>query len=161
MFAWAATITFAATGNPPFHAPNMAAIIHQLIQGEPDLGALSGYLRGFVAGCLAKDPAARPAAVDLLMRLLHHSQRDDLATEPPGFRQAGRPTVPMPGQPAPADVGAAAMTAPPRQRWEPLGPPGPPQAASQPAPRPAPATRSPSLNPLRAAPAGTRSPDGP
>ena len=134
VFAWAATITFAATGNPPFHAPNMAAIIHQLTQGEPDLGALSGYLRGIVAECIAKDPAARPAAVDLLMRLLQHSQRDGLATEPPGFRQPGRPTVPMPGQPAPA--GAAAMTAPPRQGWEPQGPPGPAWAASQPVPPP-------------------------
>ena len=38
VFAWAATIAFAATGTPPFHAPNVAAIVHQLTQGEPDLG---------------------------------------------------------------------------------------------------------------------------
>src|ERR1700729_1309285 len=36
VFAWAATITFAATGTPPFHAPNVAAIVHQLTSGEPD-----------------------------------------------------------------------------------------------------------------------------
>ncbi len=98
VFAWAATITFAATGNPPFHAPNMAAVIHQLTQGEPDLGILSGYLRQIVAECVVKDPAARPTAVDLLMRLLHHSRRDGLATEPAGFWQPAPQTVPMPGQ---------------------------------------------------------------
>jgi Protein kinase domain len=98
VFAWAATITFAATGNPPFHAPNMAAIIHQLTQGEPDLGVLNGHLRGIVAECVVKDPAARPTAVDLLMRLMQHSQRDDLATQPPGFRQPAQQTVPMPGE---------------------------------------------------------------
>jgi serine/threonine protein kinase len=97
VFAWAATITFAATGNPPFHAPNMAAVIHQLTQGEPDLGVLSGHLRSIVAECVVKDPAARPTAVDLLMRLMQHSQRDDLTTQPHGFRQPAQQTVPMPG----------------------------------------------------------------
>jgi predicted Ser/Thr protein kinase len=69
VFAWAATITFAATGTPPFHAPNVAAIVHQLTSGEPDLGALAGPLRAVVAACLVKEPEARPTAVDLVMRL--------------------------------------------------------------------------------------------
>ena len=96
VFAWAATMTFAATGNPPFHAPNMAAIIHQLTEGEPDLGVLSGHLRGIVAECVVKDPVARPTAVDVLMRLMRYSQHDDLATQPPVFRQPAWQTVPMP-----------------------------------------------------------------
>jgi Protein kinase domain len=96
VFAWAATMTFAATGNPPFHAPNMAAIIHQLTEGEPDLGVLSGHLRGIVAECVVKDPVARPTAVDVLMRLMRYSQHDDLATQPPAFRQPAWQTVPMP-----------------------------------------------------------------
>jgi hypothetical protein len=113
VFSWAATITFAGTGNPPFHAPNMAAIIHQLTQGEPDLGTLSGYLRGIVAECVVKDPAARPTAVDLLMRLTQHSRGDDLATQPPGFWQSARQTVPMPDRYEP--VLAAAAIAPPQE----------------------------------------------
>ena len=67
-------ITFAATGNPPFHGPNMAATIYQLTNGEPDLGVLSGHLRGIVAECVAKDTATRPSAVDLLMRLMQYSE---------------------------------------------------------------------------------------
>jgi eukaryotic-like serine/threonine-protein kinase len=98
VFAWGATITFAATGNPPFHGPNMAATIYQLTNGEPDLGGLSGHLRGIVAECVAKDPAARPRAVDLLMRLMQYSTRDDLATQPPVFLQAPLQTVPMTDQ---------------------------------------------------------------
>jgi eukaryotic-like serine/threonine-protein kinase len=95
VFAWAATITFAATGNPPFHGPNMAATIYQLTNGEPDLGVLSGHLRGIVAECVAKDPATRPTAVDLLMRLMQYSERDDEATQPPVFLQAPLQTVPV------------------------------------------------------------------
>jgi len=98
VFAWAATITFAATGNPPFHGPNMAATIYQLTNGEPDLGVLSGHLRGIVAECVVQDPAARPTAVDLLMRLMQYSQHDDLATQPPVFLQAPWQTVPMTDQ---------------------------------------------------------------
>jgi predicted Ser/Thr protein kinase len=84
VFAWAATITFAATGTPPFHAPNVAAIVHQITQGEPDLGTLAGRLRGVVADCLAKDPGARPTAVDLLMRLLRQSEPVGLAPRAAG-----------------------------------------------------------------------------
>ena len=69
VFAWASTITFAATGTPPFHAPNVAAIVHQLTSGEPDLGTLAEPLRGIVAGCLVKEPGPRPTAGDLIMRL--------------------------------------------------------------------------------------------
>jgi predicted Ser/Thr protein kinase len=106
VFAWGATITFAATGTPPFHAPNMAAIVHRLTSGEPDLGTLTGYLRGIVAECLAKDPAARPTAVDLLMRLLHHSGHGDLAAQTPVARRAGPLQTAAPG--------AAAVLTPPR-----------------------------------------------
>jgi predicted Ser/Thr protein kinase len=98
VFAWAATITFAATGNPPFHGPNMAATIYQLTNGEPDLGVLSGHLRGIVADCVAKDPATRPSAVDLLMRLMQYSEHDDVATQPPVFLQAPLQTAPMTDQ---------------------------------------------------------------
>jgi predicted Ser/Thr protein kinase len=140
VFAWGATITFAATGTPPFHAPNMAAIVHRLTSGEPDLGTLTGHLRDIVADCLTKDPAARPTAVDLLMRLLHHSGRGDLATAAPVVGQAAplQMAAPVVGKaapwPAPA-LGAAAVAAPPRQARPWSGPtsprPAPPRAGYQ------------------------------
>jgi hypothetical protein len=76
----------------------MAATIYQLTNGEPDLGVLSGHLRGIVAECVAKDPAARPTAVDLLMRLMQYSEHDDVATQAPVFLQAPLQTAPMTDQ---------------------------------------------------------------
>ena len=138
VFAWAATIAFAATGTPPFHAPNVAAIVHQLTQGEPDLGRLAGPLRDIVAGCLAKDPAARPTALDLLVRLLQTSGQ---AGPVPGL-VAGQTMPWLPG-PATAEsvlamgsvAGQAAVLSPTRpaeparwttQRLAPGGPVPPP-----------------------------------
>ncbi|TDD23816.1 serine/threonine protein kinase [Actinomadura sp. KC06] len=70
MFAWACTMAFAANGAPPFGSDNVAAIMQRVLHGEPQLGALTGELRALVASCLAKDPAARPTALQLLQRLL-------------------------------------------------------------------------------------------
>jgi predicted Ser/Thr protein kinase len=72
VFAWAATVAFAANGLPPFGRDTLAVLAHRILHEEPDLGALSGPLRALVADCLAKDPARRPAAGVLLMRLLGH-----------------------------------------------------------------------------------------
>ncbi|WP_068927964.1 serine/threonine-protein kinase [Planobispora rosea] len=73
MFAWAATVTCAATGTPPFGTGPVPATIHRILSGEPKLGELEGELRELVLQCLAKDPAARPTATTALLRLLGHS----------------------------------------------------------------------------------------
>lgn len=70
IFSWASTMVYAATGTAPFGQDTVMAVINRIISEEPDLGSLQEPLRGIVAGCLAKDPAARPAAQQLLMRLL-------------------------------------------------------------------------------------------
>lgn len=70
MFAWACTLAYAANGRPPFGADSVPAIMHRVLYGEPDLGALSGDLRDLVGSCLAKDPAQRPTAIRVLQSLL-------------------------------------------------------------------------------------------
>ncbi|MFG3436843.1 protein kinase [Nonomuraea sp. NPDC047897] len=70
VFAWGSTMVFAATGRAPFGGDTIGAVIHRIIHAEPDLGALPGPLRGVVARCLAKAPAARPTARDVLLELL-------------------------------------------------------------------------------------------
>jgi serine/threonine protein kinase len=70
IFCWAATMVYAATGRPPFGNDSIPAVIQRVLNEEPDLGDLSEPLRGLVVDCLAKDPAARPEARVLLMRLL-------------------------------------------------------------------------------------------
>ncbi len=70
IFAWASTIVYAATGQAPFGQDTVMAVIHRIINEPPDLGSLEEPLRGIVAACLEKDPAARPNTQALLMRLL-------------------------------------------------------------------------------------------
>ncbi|WP_345024758.1 serine/threonine-protein kinase, partial [Actinomadura keratinilytica] len=72
VFCWGATLTFAATGEPPFGQDTIPAVINRILHEEPDLGRLTGPLRDLVAECLDKDPANRPNARQVLMRLLGH-----------------------------------------------------------------------------------------
>ncbi|WP_405086227.1 serine/threonine-protein kinase [Microbispora sp. NBC_01389] len=70
VFAWGATIVFAATGRAAFGADNVAAVLHRIMTASPDLTPLPPSLRALVERCLAKDPAARPSARDLLLTLV-------------------------------------------------------------------------------------------
>ncbi|MFG1891384.1 protein kinase [Micromonospora sp. NPDC049051] len=70
VFAWAATIAFAAGGRPPFGTDSLFAVMHRVLNEPPDLPPLPSGLDELVRQCLAKDPAERPEAEQVLMRLL-------------------------------------------------------------------------------------------
>ncbi|MQY07069.1 serine/threonine-protein kinase [Actinomadura macrotermitis] len=74
VFCWASTLAYAATGEPPFGQDSIPAVINRILHEEPRLGGLDGALRDLVEDCLDKDPARRPAARQLLMRLLGHEE---------------------------------------------------------------------------------------
>ncbi|WP_407551870.1 protein kinase [Streptomyces sp. Pv4-95] len=66
VFSLGAVLAYAATGAGPFSGDSSAALLYKIVHEEPELGGLlTGELRELVAGCLAKDPAARPAPHDL------------------------------------------------------------------------------------------------
>lgn len=69
MFAWGATMVFAASGKPPFGHSSIPTMFHQILHADPDLGPLSGTLRETVITCLDKDPYRRPTAHQVLRRL--------------------------------------------------------------------------------------------
>jgi len=73
IFAWGSTMVFAATGRPPFGDDNIAAVSYRILSAEPDLSAIPEPLRDVVRRCLAKDPAQRPTANEVLLRLLNRS----------------------------------------------------------------------------------------
>lgn len=70
IFAWGATMVFAATGRSPFGNDEVGAVMHRILHGEPEIGPLPSPLREVVTACLVKDPALRPTARDAQQRLL-------------------------------------------------------------------------------------------
>lgn len=70
IFAWGAVVTYAATGRTPFAADSAAATAMRILTQPPDLSGLTGPLRDLVEQTLAKDPAHRPTARQLLDALL-------------------------------------------------------------------------------------------
>jgi eukaryotic-like serine/threonine-protein kinase len=73
IFAWAVTMIYAATGHLAFGADSVPAVMHRIMYEEPDVSALPPSLRTVVLECLDKDPARRPSARDLLLRLVDPS----------------------------------------------------------------------------------------
>ncbi|MFI6392693.1 serine/threonine protein kinase [Nonomuraea sp. NPDC050540] len=69
IFAWGATMVYAATGQRAFVGDSIPGILHLILQGDPDLGELDGPLRLLLGECLAKDPAQRPTAAQVIERL--------------------------------------------------------------------------------------------
>ncbi len=89
VFAWGAVMAFAATGASPFDGGTVPNVLHNVLHTEPDLRALPNELRPLVAAALDKDPAARPAAMDVLMSLLGRQGRPvDSASLSQAMREA-------------------------------------------------------------------------
>ncbi|WP_103937233.1 serine/threonine-protein kinase [Thermomonospora echinospora] len=138
IFAWGATMVFAATGQSPFEADTLPVIINRILNEEPDLSALAEPLRGLVGRCLSKDPAGRPQAAQLLLQLLGHVGAAPATPAPAseelldqGTRIASRMAPPPPVPPAP-------MHTPPPQPMTP-----PPMPLHQGGYQPGPATPPP------------------
>lgn len=70
VFAWGATMVYAACGRPAFGQDSIPAVMHRILNLPPDLGDLGEPLREVVADCLSKDPALRPASPHVLAHLL-------------------------------------------------------------------------------------------
>ncbi|MGC4789381.1 protein kinase domain-containing protein [Micromonospora sp. DT178] len=103
VFAWAATIAFAAGGRPPFGNDSLFAVMHRVLNEPPDLPALPPGLDELIRQCLAKDPAERPEAEQVLMRLLGQDVRNAGPLRRDTVLQLGNETAgaPTPNQPLP------------------------------------------------------------
>ncbi|RKT76836.1 serine/threonine protein kinase [Terracoccus luteus] len=160
-WGWAATITYAAAGRPPFGRGRMDAVLSRVRAGEVDLAGVDPRLAPLLQASLSPRPERRPHAdevIDALERFAHgedatvgharsHVGTDDwdatevVQVEPPpaGSTQVltGRSTNVMPAVPAavPAAVQPAVQSAPsapvPPPTWEDL-PPSVPASAHDP-----------------------------
>jgi eukaryotic-like serine/threonine-protein kinase len=86
IWAWAATMVYAATGRTAFGADSVPVVMHRILFAEPDLtGFPDSPLRRVVTACLVKEPRQRPTAAAAL-----------------GELTGGSPvTAPAPPEPAP------------------------------------------------------------
>ncbi len=70
IFAWGGVVAYAGLGRTPFGADIPAALAIRIMTGQPDLHGLQGPLRELVEHALAKNPADRPTARELVDGLL-------------------------------------------------------------------------------------------
>jgi serine/threonine protein kinase len=77
IFSLGAVLAFAATGEGPFGTGRTHALVYRVVHGQPSLDHLPDLVRPVVERCLAKDPADRPAAGELLA----HLNRTDLTAD--------------------------------------------------------------------------------
>ena len=66
IFSLGAVLAFAATGQGPFGSGSTPALVYRVVHGGPQLDLMPAEVRSLAERCLAKDPALRPTAADLL-----------------------------------------------------------------------------------------------
>ncbi|WEV29523.1 protein kinase [Streptomyces sp. 71268] len=74
LFSLGTVLAFAAAGQPAYRGAEVAAVLYEVVHGQPRLERVPGPLRELLEPCLAKDPAARP----------HPLQVADAASPPAG-----------------------------------------------------------------------------
>ncbi|WP_433190914.1 WD40 repeat domain-containing serine/threonine protein kinase [Actinoallomurus sp. CA-150999] len=66
VFSLGSVLASACTGASPFVGAATPQTLYRVVHHEPDLSMIPPELRGLIASCLAKDPAARPTPAQLL-----------------------------------------------------------------------------------------------
>ncbi|GLK08700.1 hypothetical protein GCM10017600_21050 [Streptosporangium carneum] len=84
VFSWGCLVAYAATGHHPFGAGESDLLARRVLVEEPRVASVPAMLRPAVEASLAKEPARRPAAAELLGALLAAGGVGD----PWDFRQA-------------------------------------------------------------------------
>jgi tetratricopeptide (TPR) repeat protein len=107
VFSLGALLCYAATGRGPWGAGDVTTLVYRVVHEEPDLAGVPAEIRDLVARCLAKDPALRPAAAEILAELGdQHSQPRLVPGSPAGSRTptASQSPAAAPGARGPAPV---------------------------------------------------------
>ena len=94
IFSLGALLAFAASGRPPFGEGAAVAILFRIATQPADISGVPAEVRPLIDRCLAKDPAQRPTAGDLLTELGEANAPDEppkiLADRPAGLGQDGQ-----------------------------------------------------------------------
>ncbi len=134
IFSLGAVLAFAATGQGPFGTGSTPALVYRVVHSLPNLDYLPAEIRPLVERCLAKDPAQRPTAAQVLAEAGAAYPATGWLPEPVthAFSQVG-PTVSAPLTVTGARLAAGVPAPPPVPPLTPLAsPPGPPPGAGRP-----------------------------
>ncbi|WP_433336001.1 ABC transporter substrate-binding protein [Spirillospora sp. CA-294931] len=135
VWAWAATMAYAATGKPAFGSDTIPAVMHRILNLPPELGTMAEPLRGLVAYCLNKDAAHRPSSHQVLVHLL--SLAGSLPGSAGGAAAAGAEVLNQGAAAASTtELRLAAPPPAPRRDPAPVPQPDPRLAATNPPPTP-------------------------
>ncbi|MEV0202203.1 transporter substrate-binding domain-containing protein [Nonomuraea sp. NPDC050691] len=80
VFAWGATIAFAASGKAAFEGNSIAVVLNRILNHEVDVSMMPEPLRGVVRSALSKSPEERPSADQILLRLLGQPESSGAST---------------------------------------------------------------------------------
>ncbi|MEV0996223.1 serine/threonine-protein kinase [Nonomuraea sp. NPDC050202] len=69
VFAFGATLAYAATGRQPYGQGPASAVAYRVVHHPPDLEGVPEWLEPLLRECLTTDPAARPTAAQICARL--------------------------------------------------------------------------------------------
>lgn len=155
VFAFGATLAYAATGDSPFGQGSSEVMLYRVVHEEPDLTGVPDSLAPLVQACLAKDPEQRPSTVQLSERLAEIAAREARGLgAAPGWRDiVPRVSGPRPERPTGPRAQAYAEQQT-EQRTAP-GTPVPPRTTPA-SPRTPAAPRTPTRTPVPRTPAGRR-----
>ena len=108
VFSLGAVLAFAATGQGPFGSGSTPALVYRVVYSDPQLDLVPAEVRPLIDRCLAKDPARRPTANDLLSGAaqpaagwLPEPVTRALAAAPPTTTAAAPSGAPVPVPPVP------------------------------------------------------------
>ena len=111
IFSLGAVLAFAAIADSPFGSGSTAALVYRIVYAPPNLEGVPDEIRPLLERCLAKDPAQRPTASELLAELGAAEPETGWLPEPftrafpdAQAQPAERPTPPVVEEPADADL---------------------------------------------------------
>ncbi|WP_460458220.1 serine/threonine-protein kinase [Angustibacter peucedani] len=119
-WGWAATLSFAASGRPPFGRGPMDVVIDRVRRGQADLEGVDARLQPLLSAALAVDPRHRPGEGDVLDALDRYARGEHVTVTVP----VGTPrttALPPPGEPY-SPYSPSTAYAPPPARPQPPAP---------------------------------------